>query len=49
MYSAGWQCQYVPLLQVEAIFLIKLGLNGVAKRSEVRFVNNLKDLVENSH
>lgn len=35
--------------RVEVMFLIKLGLNGLSKRSKVRFLNNLKDLVQNSH
>lgn len=35
--------------RVEVVFLIKLGLNGLSRRREVRFLNNLKDLVQNSH
>lgn len=34
---------------VEVLFLIKLGLNGLSKRSEARLLNTLKDLVQNSH
>lgn len=35
--------------RVEVMFLIKLRLNGLSKRNKVRFLNNLKDLVQNRH